>query len=88
MARKDRLACADNTRKKIKTGMLIKKLTDHVVDGVEMSATQVNAALGLLKKTLPDTKQIEIDGQIDTRTTVIIKDLTGDNNRDTPKTPR
>jgi hypothetical protein len=47
-----------------------------------MSATQVNAALGLLKKTLPDLKQLDIDGQMDTRTTLIVKDLTGANTRD------
>jgi len=82
MARNNRIVCDENTRKKIKAGMLIKKLTDHVVDGVEMTATQVTAALGLLKKSLPDLKQIEVEGQIDSRTTLIVKDLTGANPRD------
>lgn len=77
-ARKSRIACDENTRKKIQAGLLIKRLTDHIVsDDDTMSQSQVNAALGLLKKTLPDLKQVDLSGELDTRTTVIRKDLSG-----------
>ena len=82
MAARDRISIDGNTRKKIKAGLLIKKLTDHVLDGVELSSSQVTAALGLLKKSLPDLGNITVDGSLDTRTTLIIKDLTGAGPRD------
>lgn len=41
-------------REKIKTSMLINRLNDFVEGKVEMSAAQVTAALGLLRKNLPD----------------------------------
>lgn len=79
-ARSKRIQHDENTRKKIQASQLIKRLTDHVLnDEVEMSQSQVNAALGLLKKTLPDLKQVELSGEMDNRTTVIVKDLTGAN---------
>ena len=76
-ARINRIQHDANTRSKIQASQLINRLTDHVLNNLEMSATQVNAALGLLKKTLPDLKQIELSGSVDTRTTLIVKDLTG-----------
>jgi hypothetical protein len=82
MAARDRIQHDENTRKKIQASQLINRLTNHVLKDLDMSATQVNAALGLLKKTLPDLKQVEIDGQVDSRTTLVIKDLTGANTRD------
>jgi predicted RNase H-related nuclease YkuK (DUF458 family) len=81
-ARTNRIQIDENTRKKIQASQLINRLTDHILKDTDMSATQVNAALGLLKKTLPDLKQLDIDGQMDTRTTLIVKDLTGANTRD------
>lgn len=71
----------ENTRKKIQASQLINRLTDHILKDKDMSATQVNAALGLLKKTLPDLKQVEIDGNVDSRMTLVVKDLTGADNR-------
>jgi hypothetical protein len=50
----------DNVRLKIKTSMLINRLQDHVLDVVDLKPTQVQAALGLLKKTIPDLSQAEI----------------------------
>ena len=61
----NRIQNDNNTRLKIQTTQIQKRLTDHVlgttVNGkpVELSATQVTAALGLLKKTLPDLQSIE-----------------------------
>lgn len=59
-ARKSRISIDENTRKKIQASQLINRLTNHILKDEEMSATQVNAALGLLKKTLPDLKQQDI----------------------------
>ena len=47
----------DDVRSKIRVRDIIVALENHIIDGVEMSATQVNAALALLKKTLPDLQQ-------------------------------
>ena len=44
----------EETRAKIQTSQLINRLTDHVLGNVEMKPTQVTAALGLLKKSIPD----------------------------------
>ena len=81
-ARTNRIQIDENTRRKIQASQLINRLTDHILKDTDMSATQVNAALGLLKKSLPDLKQLDIDGQMDTRTTLIVKDLTGADTRD------
>ena len=64
-ARKNRLQHTDKTREKIKSGMLAKKLSDHVLGIVELSATQIKAAEILLKKSLPDLKQMEHIGNAD-----------------------
>lgn len=58
------------TRDKIKTSQLINRLTKFVNGEVEMAAPQVTAALGLLKKTLPDLQSIDqttvhsVDGSV------------------------
>ena len=54
----------DETRTKIKTSQLVNRLTDHVLGKVEMTASQVTAALGLLKKALPDLAAIEHSGEV------------------------
>lgn len=67
-----------NTRSKIKTTHIIKRLTDHVdSDGDLLTPSQVQAALGLLKKTLPDQKAMEISGELNIPQ-VITKDLSGE----------
>ena len=47
----------DETRAKIMTSQLINRLEAHVLGKIEMKPTQVTAALGLLKKTIPDLSQ-------------------------------
>lgn len=49
----------ERTRNSIETGMLIKSLTEHVKGIREMTATQVSAGLGLLRKTMPDLAATE-----------------------------
>ena len=59
----------DIVRKRIQTTMIVNRLTDHIHDKVEMSATQVTAALGLLRKVLPDlaVTDVNLDGEIRNR---------------------
>lgn len=49
---------SDEHRAKIQTSMLINRLTNFVNGQVELSAAQVTAALGLLKKSLPDLSAV------------------------------
>lgn len=53
----------DETRAKIKTSQIINRLTGHVLDGLELSPSQVSAGLGLLRKTLPDLSTVEQTGK-------------------------
>lgn len=52
------------TRERIQTTQLVKRLTGHALGElrVEMSPSQVTAALGLLKKILPDLQATTIAG--------------------------
>jgi len=70
MARKDLTKIEDSARitpgkveqlrATIKAGMLITRLTDHVKGEVDLSPTQVQAALGLLKKCVPDFASMDL----------------------------
>lgn len=50
-------------REKIRATLLVKKLEDHVLGSQELAATQVTAALGLLKKCVPDLARSEVTGE-------------------------
>jgi cob(I)alamin adenosyltransferase len=52
----------DEMRRRIKATLLLKKLEDHVLEGSEMSATQIRAAETLLRKTMPDLQAIQHSG--------------------------
>lgn len=52
---------SDEIRAKIQASQLVNRLTDHVLNGTDMSATQVNAAKILLAKAVPDLKALEHD---------------------------
>jgi len=67
MAARKNLSHPDKVRQRIRTSQLVVRLTKHVLGKVEMSPTQVTAALGLLKKTLPDMSAIEHSGEIKQR---------------------
>ena len=59
------------TRDKIQTSMLVNRLQMHIHGEVDMKPTQVQAALGLLRKTIPDISEskalnINIDGSLST----------------------
>lgn len=50
----------DKVRARIKTSMILNALSDHVLKGREMNKTQVTAAIALLKKTLPDLSNVDM----------------------------
>lgn len=55
-------AYADAVRARIRAGGIVKRLEDHILGKVEMSASQVSAALGLLRKVVPDLAVTAITG--------------------------
>ncbi len=71
MAARKNLVWDDRTREKIKSTQLIHRLMRHIKTNPEketykkdlMKSTQVTAALGLLRKTLPDL--VNVEGTID-----------------------
>lgn len=60
-ARKNKIRHDEETRAKIKTSQLINRLQDHVDGKVDMRPSQVSAGLGLLRKTLPDLSQSDVN---------------------------
>ena len=62
MAEKRRLLSQDATwRDNIKTGHILNQLQNHIDGTLDLSASKVKAAEILLKKTMPDVQQIQID---------------------------
>ena len=55
---------AEAIRARIRAGGIAKRLEQHVLGTVEMSTSQVQAALGLLRKVVPDQTTIEHSGEI------------------------
>lgn len=57
--RKPGFQMTDEHRVKIQNSNILNALVEHVEGRREMSATQVSAGLGLLRKVLPDLSQAE-----------------------------
>lgn len=55
------------TRQRIQTTQLVNRLTGHALGTVEMTPSAVTAALGLLKKALPDLQSVENSGTVTLR---------------------
>lgn len=53
-------------RSRIRTSQIMRRLTDHILGTVDMKPSQVTAALGLLRKTLPDLSQVDHSGRVET----------------------
>lgn len=53
----------DSVREKIRASQLVNALEKHVLGRSKMQATQVTAALGLLKKCVPDLSRAEVTGK-------------------------
>lgn len=56
----------ERTRAKIQTSQIINRLESFINGKAELSAPQVTAALGLLRKTLPDLQATEHSGEVKT----------------------
>jgi hypothetical protein len=57
-------AYANAVRSRIKAGGIVVALHNHIVGKREMSASQVTAALGLLRKVVPDKTESKIDAVV------------------------
>ena len=66
-ARATKIRHDEETRLKIKTSQLINRLTNHVLGKVDMKPSQVTAALGLLKKAIPDLSSSEVRSETTVR---------------------
>lgn len=64
MAVRKNLSHPDKVRRRIQTSQLVNRLTSHVLGEVDMKPSQVTAALGLLKKTVPDLSAVEHTGSM------------------------
>lgn len=51
-----------SVRNRIRAGGIVHRLEQHVLGAISMSATQVSAALGLLRKVVPDLSNVEMTG--------------------------
>ncbi len=58
-------AWPSNVRERIRTSMLVNRLTDHALGKVKMVPSQVKAIEILLRKTLPDLQSRELSGGLD-----------------------
>lgn len=51
-------------RSRIRAGGIVERLEKHVLGRIEMTPSQVTAALGLLRKVVPDVAHVEHSGEI------------------------
>lgn len=59
MAVRKRLYHPDEVREKIKTSQIVNRLQQFVKGKISMEPHQVTAALGLIKKTMPDLSSVD-----------------------------
>jgi hypothetical protein len=60
-------ARVEEMRQKIRGTLIIKALENHCLNGNEMSSSQVSAALGLLRKIVPDLGAVSLHGEVSVR---------------------
>jgi hypothetical protein len=54
----------EKVRQRIRVGVILRRVQDHVLGNLEMSQTQLKAAEILLKKAIPDLKGVEHSGTV------------------------
>jgi hypothetical protein len=54
----------ERTRAKIQTSQIINRLNSYIKGSVKMEPAQVTAALGLLRKTIPDLSATQLNGNL------------------------
>ena len=84
-ARINKIRHDENTRAKIQASQLINRLEDHVLNGVDMKPTQVAAALGLLKKSVPDLSAVEHSGDMTLHHEAALDELDDEPGTDDPQ---
>ena len=62
-------------RARIQSGVIVDRLEKHVLGKVEMTATQVTAALGLLRKCVPDLSENKTELETGERLTDVLRSL-------------
>ena len=67
---------SEEHRVKIKNSNILNALIEHVTENREMSASQVSAGLGLLKKVMPDLANIQHSGDDDSPLKIVIRRFT------------
>lgn len=67
------------TRAKIQASQLINRLTDHALGNLKkpMDASQVTAAIGLLKKAIPDLSAQDINANIKGNVSLLVQTSDG-----------
>ena len=55
----------DRVRERIRVGLILRVLMDHVVNGTEMAQSRITAGLGLLRKVVPDLSATAITGSVE-----------------------
>ena len=60
---KTRKPYPEKGKERIKAALLVNKLQEHVLDGKELSATQIRAAEILLRKVVPDQAATHHSGE-------------------------
>lgn len=70
-ARTNRTKLDDKWKEKIKAGVILDRLHKHVMDELEMTQSQINAAKILLNKVYPDLKAVDVTGEVDHRINTI-----------------
>jgi hypothetical protein len=63
----------DEHRVKIQNSNILNALIEHATGSRDMSATQVSAGLGLLKKCLPDLTNVTLSGDKDNPVGVVFQ---------------
>jgi hypothetical protein len=74
-ARTIRVRHQDDIRNKIRASQLVNRLEDHVFGKVDLGQSQVTAALGLLKKCVPDKTENKTEIDVGESLASILKKL-------------
>ena len=71
--RKPGFRMTEEHRVKIKNSNILNALIEHAEGRRDMSATQVSAGLGLLKKAMPDLSAVSLSGDEDNPVNVVTR---------------
>ena len=63
-ARTKRINMHETAKAKIQSSQLVNALMKHALGKNKMGATQITAAIALLRKTVPDLSAVQVEGEI------------------------